>query len=56
MKEPKLRMKEEPTMKEITPLRDFVIVQNDYRIVLRKGEPESVPLQFLENLKTEKVI
>ncbi len=41
---------------EITPEKDFHIVQNEIDIYLKTGEPVTVPRKFLQNLVTEKVI
>ena len=43
-------------LKKITPLRDFHILHNEHDIKIVKGEDISVPKQFIQNLKTEKVI
>lgn len=43
--------------KEITPKRDFHIFQPpDFDIRLKEGEPATVPVRFMDNLRTEKVI
>lgn len=44
------------TSVSIVPLKDWLIVQNDIRINLKKGEEIEVPKRFIETLKTEKVI
>lgn len=41
---------------EILPLKDFVIKQNDFFIELKQGTPATVPVRFIQNLKTEKII
>lgn len=41
---------------EILPLKDFVIKQNDIYIELKKGFTKLVPVRFIQNLITEKVI
>jgi len=47
---------EMPNEAEILPLRDFVIKQNDIYIELKEGVTSLVPLKFIQNLITEKVI
>lgn len=48
--------KKEPASNKIIPKKDFTIKQNKILIELKKGEEIEVPKEFLENLKTEKVI
>jgi len=56
MKKESLKMKEEGVTRLITPLRDFVISHNDVIIEVKEGAPIEIPLRYIENLKTEKVI
>ena len=42
--------------KEVTPLKDWELKQNEHHIFLIKGEPVTVPAHFIAALKTEKVI
>jgi len=54
--EKKLPVKTKSGLKEITPLRDFVIHCNEFHYDLKKGKSIEVDSRFLPNLKTEKVI
>ena len=54
---------QEKTLKDLlkgveikNPLKDFRITHNQFDIVIKKGEPVTVPSKFLQNLVTEKVI
>lgn len=48
---------EEPPAGEMTAKRDFIIVQNEYRADIKKGDDLSdVPEKYHQNLKTEGVI
>ena len=43
--------------KRITAKRDHLIVQNDFRFDIKKGDDLSeIPERFYETLKTEKII
>lgn len=42
--------------KKLKAKKDFRITQNEYDIIIKKGEEISVPDKFLQNLKTEGVI
>lgn len=42
--------------KEVIPKKDWEIHQNEIHIELKKGKAQPVPIQFIDNLKTEKVI
>lgn len=44
------------TSLEILPLKDFEIKHNDTHIIIKKGELIEIPVKFLQNLKTEKVM
>ena len=55
MKE-KIEVKIKSELKEVKPLKDFVIRFNDFYYELKKGELIEVHKMFLSNLKTEKVI
>jgi hypothetical protein len=48
--------KKKSVLVEIKPLKDHVIVFNEYRYEIRKGEKIEVHKMFLATLKTEKVI
>ena len=50
------KKKEEKKVKKLIAKKDHLIVQNDVRIEVKKGEEVKVPERFLETLKTEKVI
>lgn len=41
---------------EVTPLKDWHIVQNEVDIQLKKGEAIEIPKRFLATLLTENVI
>jgi len=56
MKEQNEPVKAKAEMKEISPLKDFVIHTHEVHIEIKKGEKLEVPKMFLQNLKTEKVI
>ena len=56
MQEEKETMPKKKGTKQVKPLKDFVILQNDFRLELEKGKSVEVPSKFLANLKTEKVI
>ena len=43
-------------MVEIDPLKDFRITDDDYDIIIVKGEKTSIPHKFLINMFTEEVI
>ena len=42
--------------KELIAKKDWIIVQNDIRIEIKKGDVVDVPEMFLVTLKTENVI
>lgn len=53
----KKRNEEEKEVRTLKAKRDFVIVQNNFRLEIKKGDDLSnVPKCFIENLKTEGVI
>ena len=39
-----------------SPLKDHEIHHNEHHIIIKEGEPVTVPRVFLKNLVTEKVI
>ena len=43
-------------VKKLIAKKDHLIVQNEVRIEIKKGDEVEVPKRFLEVLKTEKVI
>lgn len=49
-------VKKESELKQIRPMRDFVIHHNEYHYDLKKGKSIEVHKKFLDNLKIEKVI
>ena len=51
-----IEVKADSKLVEIKPLKDFLIVFNEYRYEIKKGEKIKVHKMFLQNLKTEKVI
>ena len=48
--------KEREGFKLIRPLKDFRITCNEHDIIIKKDEEIEIPLIFIPNLKTEKVI
>ena len=48
--------KSEKKVKKLIAKKDHLIVQNDVRIEIKKGDEVDVPERFLETLKTEKII
>lgn len=54
--EKKVSLKDLLKEKEVTPLKDFRITQNNFDMQLKKGEAVTVPQKFLQNLVTEGVI
>lgn len=54
--EKKKEVEHSPALVKIVPLKDHVIVQNNYHYDLKKGVEISVAAHFIPALKTEKVI
>lgn len=50
--------KKKPAAKTISivPLKDHVIVQNDFKYELKQGVEIEIDVRFLETLKTEKIL
>jgi hypothetical protein len=48
--------KKKSSGKKLIAKKDHLIVQNEVRIEIKKGDEVKVPKKFLEVLKTEKVI
>ena len=48
--------KEKEVSKKVIAKKDWQIHHNDFHIVIKKGDGIKVPKQFIETLKTEKVI
>lgn len=55
-KEKDIPKKKKKDFESVIPKRDFRIVCNDDDISLVKGERIDIPIKYIQNLKTEKVI
>lgn len=51
-----MKEKKNQEQKKLVAKKDWVIVQNEVRIEIKKGDEVKVPKKFLTALKTEKVI
>ena len=56
MEETKKKPEKKVSVKKLIAKKDWVISQNDVHIVIKKGDEVKAPKEFLEVLKTEKVI